>query len=408
MKFLFVGHSDFGNRGCEALIRSISGILTDSAPETELLVPSSDPVRDAGQWPDAAQCNIQFVEPSSFPAAVRWWGRLVRRVPAVRKLWPRPRFKPDAATLDSLEKTDGVIVTGGDILGLEYGLESLYHWMGLVDYAIDIGKPAHLWAASVGPFTADKVVEAQVAAHLSRYKSITVRETSTLQYLEGIGVRNARLVADPAFTMKPQPHDHADALFLAAAEGVLGFNVSPLVRGFLPDEDAKRKFDAELSQFFRHVLETTKLSVLLIPHVDPFDGSAWNSDGIYMQGLLEAAGGASERLDILPSTLNAAELKHALGRCRFFIGARTHATIGSLSQGVPTVSIAYSIKARGINRDLFGNEDCVLPTRQVSLESLKQALAFLFNEEAATRALLAERMPQWRTKARQASDEVLI
>lgn len=406
MKFLFVGHNDFGNRGCEALIRSISGILTDDVPETELLVPSTDPERDSSHWPNAAQCNIRFVAPSDLGPTVRWWGRITRRLPAARKVWPRPRFTPDPATLANLNAADGVILTGGDLLGLEYGLESLYHWMGIADYAIDHGKPVHLWAASVGPFSADPVVEAQIPAHLARYASVTVRETATLQYLEGIGVKNARLVADPAFTMKPQPHDHADALFHAAAEGVLGFNVSPLVRGFLPDEDAKRKFDAELSQFLRHVLETTKLSVLLIPHVDPFDGSAWNSDGLYMQGLLAAAGGVSERIGILPSTLNAAELKHALGRCRFFIGARTHATIGSLSQGVPTISIAYSIKARGINRDLFGNEDCVLPTRQVSLESLKQALVYLFEQEAAMRALLAERIPEWRTKARQASAHV--
>ncbi|AXU20825.1 hypothetical protein C7W88_17465 (plasmid) [Novosphingobium sp. THN1] len=324
--------------------------------------------------------------------------------PPARKLWPRPRYTPDQQTLAILNKSDAIIVTGGDILGIEYGLESLYHWMGLIDYAIDHGTPAHLWAASVGPFSADRKVEAQIQAHLSRYASIAVRETSSRDYLEALSLKNVTLVADPAFTMKPQAHDHAHELFAAAEQGVLGFNVSPLVRNFLPDADTKRHFDAELVAFIRYVIDKTNISLLLIPHVDPFDGSAWNSDSAYMHGLLKAAGGASSRLAILPSTLNAAQLKHALGRCRFFIGARTHATIGALSLGVPTMSIAYSVKARGINRDLFGHEDCVVPTRQVTERTLQGALDYLLKNETAMRQLLAERIPVWREKARTNAD----
>ncbi|RZF60733.1 hypothetical protein EWE75_21425 [Sphingomonas populi] len=407
MKFLFVGHEDFGNRGCEALIRSISGILVDHARETSLLCPSKNPERDSIQWPDAKQCNVRFVAPSVFPATVRWWGRLTRRFSAIRKVWSRPRFTPDQSTLAALNDADAVIVTGGDLLGLEYGLESLYHWMGVADYAIDQGKPVHLWAASVGPFTADKIVEAQMPGHLARYASVSVRETASRDYLKSIGFHNVTLVTDPAFTMKPQPHNNADALFAATSDGVLGFNISPLVRGFLSDDVAKQQFDGEIVAFLRQVLDNTKLSVLLIPHVDPFDGSAWNSDGIYMKGLVEAAGGPHERLDILPSTLNAAQLKYTLGRCRFFMGARTHATIGALSLGVPTISIAYSIKARGINRDLFGNEDCVLPTRKVSQQSLNNSLDYLFVHEEQMRKLLAERIPLWRRNARSTANLVL-
>lgn len=408
MRFLFVGHEDFGNRGCEALIRSISDILVEREPQTQLLCPSKSPDHDVRQWPEATRSNVSFVAPCEFPATVRWWGRLTRRLAIARKVWPRPRFTPDRATLAVLDKADAIIVTGGDILGLEYGLESLYHWMGFIDYALDQGKPVHLWAASVGPFSSNRPVEAQVAGHLARYTSIAVRETSSREYLAALNLDNVALVADPAFTMKPEPHDHADILFSAADQGVLGFNVSPLVRNFLPDEAARQHFDRELVAFMRHVLDTTGLSLLLVPHVDPFDGSAWNSDSIYMTRLLEAAGGSNARIGILPSTLNAAQLKYALGRCRVFMGARTHATIGSLSLGVPTISIAYSIKARGINRDLFGHEDCVLPTRQVSQQSLQRALGYLLENEDGLRQLLAERIPLWREKARLNADLLTV
>lgn len=406
MKLLFVGHEDFGNRGCEALIRSITGIVRAKDPATQLLCPSRDLATDRQRWPGAEDNNLSFVVPSLFPAAVRWWGRFAKYVPGGATLWPRPRFTPDAPTRAAIADADALIVTGGDILGLEYGLPSLYHWMGLIDWAIDRGKPVHLWAASVGPFGKNPRVERQVAEHLRRYASISVRESATLDYLRGLGLDAVMLVADPAFTMTPEPHDHAEALFARAATGVLGFNVSPLVRGYLPDEEARAKFDAEIVDFLRDVVRERGLAVLLVPHVDPYR-TDWNSDSAYMSRLAAAAGLPDDQLAILPRDLNAAQLKHALGRCRFVMGARTHATIGALSMGVPTISIAYSVKARGINRDLFGHEDVVLPTREVSRARLLGALDLLVAREEEFRALLAERLPAWRDRAREAAAPIL-
>ena len=48
---------------------------------------------------------------------------------------------------------------------------------------------------------------------------------------------------------------------------------------------------------------------------------------------------------------------------RAFAGARTHATIAAISSCVPTLSLAYSRKARGLNQDVFGSQEyCVQPS----------------------------------------------
>ena len=58
------------------------------------------------------------------------------------------------------------------------------------------------------------------------------------------------------------------------------------------------------------------------------------------------------------------ELKGCISRCRFLVAARTHASIAAYSTGVPTLVAGYSVKARGIARDLFGTEDGhVLPVQ---------------------------------------------
>lgn len=114
-----------------------------------------------------------------------------------------------------------------------------------------------------------------------------------------------------------------------------------------------------------------------------------------------------DKLAILSSDLNAAQLKHSISRCRFFIGARTHATIAAISQGVPTISIAYSVKAIGINRDLFGDLDVVLPTPKVAFETLQAALERLFMHEIDLRAIIAQKVPIWRDRGRTAADPLL-
>jgi polysaccharide pyruvyl transferase WcaK-like protein len=58
----------------------------------------------------------------------------------------------------------------------------------------------------------------------------------------------------------------------------------------------------------------------------------------------------------VPGNIGARQVKWVISKCRYFIGARTHATVAAFSTGVPTISIAYSKKARGINRDIFGHE----------------------------------------------------
>lgn len=404
MKILFLGHEDFGNRGCEALVRSIVQIVQERAPEAEFLLPSRTPAVDREHWPQLGERHVRLVGETLFARHLGWWDRLVQKVPPLVSLG-YPPFKPDAKTMEALREVDQVIITGGDIISLEYGLPSLFFWAGMAEWARKLGKPVHLWGASVGPFTANPRVERQMARHLSRcYTSVSVRESSTRDYLTKLGVPNVLYVADPAFHMKPEPHGAADALFAAANSGVLGLNVSPLVRKFLKDDAARHAFDAEIVRFLQHVAVDRGMSVLLVPHVDPYDGTAWNSDGIYMKGLMQAAGLPADKLAILPSDLNAAQLKHSLSRCRFFIGARTHATIGAISQGVPTISIAYSVKAVGINRDLFGEREVVLPTPMVSFETLDGALDRLLAQEVELRAIIAEKMPVWRDRGRLAVD----
>ena len=104
-------------------------------------------------------------------------------------------------------------------------------------------------------------------------------------------------------------------------------------------------------------------------------------------------------LNVLPRTLNAAEIKWVIGQCDLFAGARTHATIAAFSMMVPTLSIAYSIKAWGINRDIFGHSDHVIGVDHLSPDSFKERIQHLVNEATEVRLKLEQRIPEVRKQA---------
>ena len=147
----------------------------------------------------------------------------------------------------------------------------------------------------------------------------------------------------------------------------------------------------------RHILDTTQMNVALIPHV------VWknNDDRTVLKRLYEDFK-ETGRI-VLIEDCGCEELKGYIARCRFFIGARTHATIAAYSSLVPTLVVGYSVKARGIAKDLFGTwEDYVLPVQSLRQEGeLIEGFEWLKNQEQFVKTRLEKVMPAYLERARQ-------
>lgn len=398
-RFYLFGHNNFGNRGCEALVRSTAELLKAEFGEIEVLVPSLRPDLDAKQWPDLQKSSCRFVRAMPYPFVFRIWGRVRRLLPFINSIYLPDYVLPKEIESD-LASCDVLLVIGGDNISLDYGIESLVWHIRFAQHAQRMDKTVMIWGASIGPFSVEPSIERFVADFLRSADCITVRETTSQKYLAGIGVqKNVSLVADGAFIMTPQVVDTANFWPTGAENGVLGFNVSPLIQQFRPAGEPRQVLQYEVAAFLKEALESSALAILLVPHVDPLDGNAENSDSHYMREILAMTGDFGGRIRLAPATLNAAQLKFVLSKCSYFIGARTHATIGALSSFVPTVSIAYSIKAKGLNRDLFGNEDLVLETPLVSKVTLKQYYHKVIANREQIIALLRQKIPEWQDRA---------
>jgi colanic acid/amylovoran biosynthesis protein len=214
--------------------------------------------------------------------------------------------------------------------------------------------------------------------------NIGVRETASYHYLtQNLKLSNVHLMADPAFTLEPQTVHPNEVWPQATQNGrltnVLGINLSPLIERYA---DKNQNLQQHIGRFIQQVLDQTPFKVILIPHVSSLNTDNRNNcDHAYMHTLLQQFDFPPNRVKLLGSHYNAPQLKSIISQTRFFIGARTHATIAALSSATPTLSIAYSIKAKGINQDLFDHTKAMLDTPDLTQDTLWQSFLWLQSNE---------------------------
>ena len=369
-KVLLYNHSGCGNRGCEAIVRSTAALLRDGGAE-RIWLSSGEPAYDAGLGLSDVD---KVLSPVISPYSVR---RLVNSV-GFRLGMPREhevarRYAPVIAA----GRRCGVCLSvGGDT----YCYNPQEHMRVINARLKRAGVPLVLWGASVDP----ALLTPAMIEDLSAYDLIVARESVSAQALREKGLR-VLLWRDPAFSL-PQVQ-------LPLPEGwregkTMGLNVSPLVLDRMGErEEGIRLFAA----FIRHVLRTTDLTVALFSHV------LWpHDDDRSVVRALKAAYAENPRVSCLPGEPGAREIKGTISRMRLLVTARTHASIAAYSTGVPTLVIGYSVKARGIARDLYGEEGGhLLESRTLTLPALEAAFDVLAERGEAERALLARRLPDY-------------
>ena len=164
------------------------------------------------------------------------------------------------------------------------------------------------------------------------------------------GVGTADLFGgDPGFVMDPSV-PRPELWNGAVPQGSIGINLSPLLGGYRDLQGGEDRWLRDAGLLIRKVRERYDRPLLLIPHVMQFG----NDDHEFMLKAVRNANLKESDYSIVSPELSAAELKWIISGLTFSIAARTHAAIAALSSHVPTISIAYSVKAYGLNRQLFG------------------------------------------------------
>lgn len=369
-RVVFYAHAGAGNHGCEAIVRASSAII--DAPIT--LYSMNAPQDQLYGLDHIVEIRPDLDEPIKRFSPEWLFSRVQTKLTGSinREIYSRKKKMLSQAKSGDVWLSiggDNYCYLGTDILAAENEILS------------NRGAKTVLWGCSVEP---ELVQQPQIAKDLARYDLITARESISYEALRKVNPHTV-LVSDPAFTLErvdlPLPDGWIEG-------NMVGINASPLI--LQSAKDGALAFNA-YSRLIETILEQTQYGVALIPHV------VWdsNDDREPLKRLYNQFQN-SKRI-VLLNDCNCMELKGYIARCRMFIGARTHATIAAYSSCVPTLVLGYSVKSRGIARDLFGTEkNYVLPVQRLKgTKELADGFLWLMENQTAIRKKLEEKMPTY-------------
>ena len=339
-------HGGSGNHGCEAIVRSTLMVL-QSTSKNRVTLFSRNTNEDTEYGIDAL-CEVMSDKK-----------QVNKFTFSFMKAYLDLKLKHDYIPLDKLAyKKQFKIVQKGDIAfsigGDNYCYADYTSYIMMHDIMLEQGAKTVYWGCSIEP---ELLKNHDIADDIKRYSLITARETISYEALKKVNP-NTVLVADPAFLL-PKVSTELPTGFQVG--NMVGINVSPMVVG---NETAAGVTMKNYEELIEYILHKTDMGIALIPHV------VWKGgdDRITLENLLRKYENSGRIVLVKDQTCE--KLKYIISKCRFFVGARTHATIAAYSSCVPTLVVGYSVKARGIARDLFGNEDnYILPVQQLKKTS---------------------------------------
>lgn len=367
MKNLFMyAHGGSGNHGCEAIVRSTLGLFRDE-DNLHITLISKTPEEDRTYGIDQL-CTV-IPEQIPYPRCTPSFLSAYLHLKLKNNYVPLDKLNYKKA-FDNIRRGDIALSIGGD----NYCYADAHCYTMMNDMLLQRGAKTVLWGCSIEP---EILKQPAFAKDIARYSLITARESISYEALRNVNP-NTVLLRDPAFTLE-YPAAALPAGFLDG--NMVGINLSPLV---IEKETVPGLVIENYQKVIDYILAETNMGIALIPHV------VWQAgdDRRPLQQLYQEYK-HTERV-LLIEDQNCMQLKGIISRCRFFIGARTHATIAAYSTGVPTLVVGYSVKARGIARDLFGTEEgYVLPAQSLKTENeLLLAFRVLMLKEDSIRQML--------------------
>lgn len=398
MKILITGHDTFHNKGCQALIYTTTEILKGVFPSTTFTIFSWEPEYDQANLDNSA-IECKFIEhrfqTNEFSLRNRLWLAINNyRIKTDRIIWVKPSF------YNAIKSCDLMVVSGGDILA-DYGDASVKHYFFPIAVAKALKKPVYVFAQSISPYKSDKLLKF-ARYYLNKVDLITVREKISYEYLKSINIKAPfYLTADPAFLLKPSSEERLKEI-LDTEDIILD---SPLTIGISVSETLTKWSGADQSHFLRimasvsdTVLRKYNSKLIFVPHVT-YDNNPDNDDRIIGKKLwneMKEKGCAY----LIRGNYSCRELKAVIGKCDVFIGARTHATIASTSQLVPTLALAYSVKAYGIMDDVLDREKCSYDITKVTYDDLLGKIIYLIENRKRIRESALIRLKNIKERAR--------
>ena len=378
VRLVLSGYYGFGNSGDEAVLLAILQALDEAGRSRGL--------------------RIEPVVLSADPA----WTERQYGVEAA------PRMRP-AAVWRALRGADGLVSGGGSLLQDATGLGSIPYYLGVIEAALRLGKPAFVYAQGIGPVRR-RFFRPVIARTFNRCAYVSVRDDESAEALKEYGVHPDRIevVPDPVMGLSdggaetvPAGKDGRTAEGRAGIDGhmaapraeadgaepaLVGVSVRfwrddradldrvadalaalarmrPVRYRFLPmhrgsDEEASRYVMDRLGRLLQGGTPDGSPATDAPPAAMPAQG---------VLGFAPLSVRGIPGLELAPAHDDPREMLREAGACRLLVGMRLHALIYAANRRVPMLGISYDPKIdrflAGIGQSPAGTTEKLEPRR---------------------------------------------
>ena len=300
-------------------------------------------------------------------------------------------------------------ISGGDSFSDIYGLRRLLYVSLPQLLVLLTGQRLVLLPQTVGPFNGlpGRMISRYI---LKRARVIYLRDYLGREEIKDLMGRKfeeekSRFCFDVGFVVDPMEPPEMDLDGLEKEKKPdpppVGVNVSGLLYmgGYTHNNMFGLKVDYRelVYELIGDLIEKKGLRVLLVPHVFGTGADSESDSAVCETIYRELKPKYGDKIYFARGRYDQNEIKHIIGLCGFFIGSRMHACIAALSQNIPTVSIAYSKKFKGV-METIGVDDYVADPRSMDQGQILAVIEKAYQEREHIKKHLEEKMPEVRAK----------
>ena len=319
------------NKGCEALSLSLIGIIKS---EIEPKLKESIEITIYGLVPHDKFLHNDIT---------------YRKFPSTKNLFGVLTF------IKEIRKFDLILdLSYGDGFSDIYGFKRLRNQFLYKILAIIFSKNLILTPQTIGPFYSKK---AKLLGGLILKKANTVFSRDYISNeVANKYSKSSKMGPDLAFKLEKVASSKFNLAPKLLSEKIIGINVSGLL--WKGGYSSKNEFNLVLDykkliiDLMKNLLNQEGVKIILVPHsfsekritsfVEDDYEACIEVKSIIENEILNA------KIDLIPRNTNSSEIKHIISKTDFFIGSRMHSCIAAVSSKVPTISLSYSRKFKGL------------------------------------------------------------
>lgn len=282
--------------------------------------------------------------------------------------------------LEEINNNDICISLGGD--NYCYNVSD---WLYTIDEEVKKQeKKLILWGASLF----EEINDFNLLNDMNIFDILYIRESISYDAIKNyVDERKLILCPDSAFSLKCKKVK-LDKWY--TNRKIIGLNLSP----FTINRENLESYQS-IIELIKYILNNTDYSINLIPHV-----SQKESDDMVILKKIKEEFKEEIRIHLVDGEYDCEEIKYIISKCDIMIASRTHASIASYSLSIPTLVIGYSVKSKGIAKDIFGTYDkYVISYKDLTKENILNNFKWLLKNKEDIKKHMKKVIPPMVKKA---------